>query len=245
VRLPHNAAAAVVAALLVIAAPASAQAPPPAAPEIASAIDAVKADPNLATERTIKALRWRGSDAPATPPGRLAWLADLFRWIDQSARMMVWVAVIAGGGGLAAFLVHMLRGRTGGGRLDAFTPPTHVGDLDIRPESLPDDVGAAARALWDRGDHRAALSLLYRGLLSRLVHVHGVPIRDSSTEGDCLALASGHITPDARLYAGGLVALWQRAVYGREDVATLAVHGLCDDFNRALAPSPAPLGDAA
>ena len=50
-------------------------------------------------------------------------------------------------------------------------------------------------ALWDRGDHRAALALLYRGLLSRLVHVHRVPIRDSSTEGDCLALAARCLTP--------------------------------------------------
>ena len=73
---------------------------------------------------------------------------------------------------------------------DAFVAPTHVRDLDIRPESLPDDIGAAARALWDRGEHRAALALLYRGLLSRLAHVHRLPIRDSSTEGDCLALAA-------------------------------------------------------
>ncbi len=48
--------------------------------------------------------------------------------------------------------------------------PSHVRELDIRPESLPDDIGAAVRALWLAGERRAALSLLYRGTLSRLVH---------------------------------------------------------------------------
>ena len=34
-----------------------------------------------------------------------------------------------------------------------------------------------ALGLWERGEARAALSLLYRGLLSRLVHTYQVPIR--------------------------------------------------------------------
>ncbi len=117
-------------------------------------------------------------------------------------------------------------------RLDV---PSFVRDLDIRPESLPDDIGAAARQLWDSGDHRAALSLLYRGLLSRLAHVHGVPIKDSTTEGDCLALAAQHLFDESRkTYVAQLVRLWQRAVYGGERVADESVHALCEGFARAL-----------
>ena len=56
------------------------------------------------------------------------------------------------------------------------------------PRSLPADIGAAARALWDRGERRAALALLYRGLLSRLVHVHRLPIRDSRPKATALRL---------------------------------------------------------
>ena len=52
---------------------------------------------------------------------------------------------------------------------EVFVAPTHVRDLDIRPETLPADIGAAARQLWERGEQRAALALLYRGMLSRLV----------------------------------------------------------------------------
>ena len=68
-------------------------------------------------------------------------------------------------------------------QLRAFAPArgaesavSHVRDLDVRPESLPDDVGAAAWALWQAGKVPAALSLLYRGALSRLIHRFEVPI---------------------------------------------------------------------
>jgi hypothetical protein len=116
--------------------------------------------------------------------------------------------------------------------------PTHVRDLDIRPESLPVDIGAAARTLWSRGEHRAALALLYRGLLSRLAHVHQVPVKDSSTEGDCLALAVTHLTIDRSEYTSRLIRVWQRAVYGGVNAETSAVYALCDGFAPALDPAP-------
>jgi hypothetical protein len=118
--------------------------------------------------------------------------------------------------------------------------PTHVRDLDIRPASLPPDIGAAARALWDAGQQRAALALLYRGLLSRLAHVHSVPIRDSTTEGDCLALAAEHLPTPRHDYVSRLVGVWQHAVYGHEEVSAVAVHDLCDGFAPALDPAAAP-----
>jgi len=88
--------------------------------------------------------------------------------------------------------------------------------------------------LWDCGEHRASLALLYRGLLSRLAHVHRIPIRDSSTEGDCLALAARHLTLARREYASSLVGVWQRSVYGHEDARTGSVYALCDDFASVL-----------
>jgi hypothetical protein len=99
---------------------------------------------------------------------------------------------------------------------------------------LPDDVGAAAAALWTSGEHRAALALLYRGLLSRLVHVHGVPIRDSSTEGDCLALAAPRVSAARNSYAARLVRVWQGAVYGTEHPSSETVLALCGEFARVL-----------
>ena len=231
-RLPSSAAALV----LLVALSASAQ-PAPRGPDDAAierALGQVKADPNVATSRTITSLRWRESTAKPRPrPAWLDWVRNFFRWIDQSARVLVWIAV----GGLVALLAfYIVRTLRSWEELpgDAdFVAPTHVRDLDIRPESLPADVGAAARRLWDRGEHRAALALLYRGLLSRLAHVHRLPVRDSSTEGDCLALST-RMESAGRDYAARLIALWQAAVYGHLDADTAAVHDLCERFAAAL-----------
>jgi hypothetical protein len=66
-----------------------------------------------------------------------------------------------------------------------------------------------------------------------------VPIRDSSTEGDCLVLSAGHLSQGRHQYASRLVRVWQRAVYGRDDIPAETVYGICDEFARALdATSP-------
>jgi hypothetical protein len=237
---------AIVVLLLIAASPLRAAAPhqesrrpTPGTPdraEIARALETVKADPNLATERTIKTLRWRQSTdpKPRRMPTWLEWIAELFRWFEQSARVLVWCAAVALAGMLVVYVLRVLRtGRLPRGE-DAFVAPTHVRDLDIRPETLPDDIGAAARDLWERGEHRASLALLYRGMLSRLAHVHGVPIRDSTTEGDCLVLAANRLPRERWEYLSRLVRVWQGFGYGREDVQAATVYVLCDDFAAAI-----------
>src|SRR6202012_5457640 len=125
--------------------------------------------------------------------------------------------------------------------------PTHVRDLDIRPESLPDEIGGSALTMWERGEHRSALALLYRGLLSRLAHVHGVPIRDSSTEGDCVALAVTHLPATRSAYVVRLIRVWQRAVYGNIDPTSDEFNSLSAGFSAAVdtLPETAAVGHAA
>src|SRR5438093_6209656 len=76
----------------------SAETPGPA--EIARALEIVKADPNLATERTVKSLRWKDStpQKPSPTPAWLLWIAGLFGWFSESARLLMWctIAVLAG-----------------------------------------------------------------------------------------------------------------------------------------------------
>jgi hypothetical protein len=208
----------------------------PTRAEIKNAIEAVKADPSLAPEKTIRSLKWvrRSDPEPTEPRGSLQWLLDLMGWLAQSARVLVWVTVALLTGLLVVFVLRLIKERSpsmGPGRKII---PTHVQDLDIRPESLPDHIGSAARALWDSGDQRAALSLLYRGLLSRLVHVHNIPIRDSSTEGDTLDLTATRMREDKRDYVTRLIRVWQHAVYGGQAPDSGALHGLCDEFAPAL-----------
>jgi hypothetical protein len=152
---------------------------------------------------------------------------------------LIWVTAVVLAAYLGVYLTRAMRGRETTPSDEAFVAPTHVRNLDIRPESLPANIGRAARGLWDRGDHRAALSLLYRGLLSRLTHVHRVPIRDSSTEGDCLSLIEGRVAGDTSAYAAKLVNEWRGFVYGGATTASSTMHGLCDDFAGALDRVPA------
>jgi Domain of unknown function (DUF4129) len=208
----------------------------PTRAEIKSAIEVVKADPSLAPERTVRSLKWVGSSdpEPRQNQGSFQWLLDLMGWFAQSARVLVWVTVALLAGLLVVFVLRLIKERSPSMGPARKIIPTHVQDLDIRPESLPDNIGSAARELWDSGEHRAALSLLYRGLLSRLVHVHNIPIRDSSTEGDTLELAASRMREDKRDYVTRLIRVWQHAVYGGQAPDSGTLHGLCDEFAPAL-----------
>lgn len=79
--------------------------------------------------------------------------------------------------------------RRKGHQKDPFTAPDILFGMDIRPESLPEDIPEKARQLWRLGKHRAALSLLYRGALMYLVQYAHLPLDQSHTEGDILAMS--------------------------------------------------------
>src|SRR5206468_3106666 len=53
---------------------------------------------------------------------------------------------------------------------EAYRPPASLFGMELAPEKLPPDVGAAAAELVRAGRVREALALLYRGALSVLVH---------------------------------------------------------------------------
>ena len=209
-------------------------------PEIREAVAVLGEDPALETERTVRRLEWIGESEKEIekPPGWMAWLGFLFGWLAEASRVLVWLLIAAL---VALFLLYALRLARAFGRDrvgEAGPLPTHVRDLDIRPESLPDDIGAAAWELWERGRQREAIALMYRGLLSRLVHVHDVPIRDSSTEGDSLRLAENHLPQARHGYVARLIRTWQRAVYGGEDPQGAEMRVLCERFAAELRPPP-------
>ncbi|SMC27080.1 protein of unknown function [Andreprevotia lacus DSM 23236] len=96
--------------------------------------------------------------------------------------------------------------------------PDEICGLDIRPESLPDDVPAGVRRLWGEGRQRDALALLYRATVSRLAHDHALELHAGDTEGD--VLRAGRRAAEAqRLPAQALDAcrdvteIWSAAAY--------------------------------
>lgn len=208
----------------------------PGAETVVRALDVVKADPNLTPTRKIRTLQWQPQPEAMQNTGLPGWVIRLARWLAESTRVMVWGATIVSALLLAAYLVRVGWNRSSDAHDTLSIAPTHVRELDIRPESLPTDIGATAQAMWDRGEHRLALALLYRGVLSRLVHVHRVPIRDSSTEGDCLRLTRLSATTVPAEYAAVVILVWQRFVYGQFVPDDDRVRQLCQSFRSSLAP---------
>ena len=220
--------------------------------DVASAVASVRSDPNLGGPHTERSLRFK-ADADkkrkAEPPA--PWLLEMVRWMSEAGRGLMWLL-----GAVAVALLIVFAWRWIPVRADAVAgrtavlPPSHVNDLDIRPDSLPDDIAGSARALWQRGERRAALSLLYRGALSRLVHDHAVAIRGASTEGECVVLARAVLPAAGGAFFERLVGAWQTAVYAARwpDAANVAV--LFDDFDahfaaRRIEPTGKPIGAAA
>lgn len=218
--------------------PGPAVASAPTHQEVQQAVDKVRQHPDLGGTKREKTLRFKDKEKEREPAKRhdnpFEWLRGLGRWLSETARVLVWLAGAAAVAIVVVGLRRWIQVRAGLAPTRLPGLPSHVQDLDIRPESLPEAIGAAAAELWQRGEHRAALSLLYRGALSRLVHAHGVPIRAASTEGECVVLSRGKLDAQGSRFFAQLVGAWQLAVYGARLPDTQLALTLCRDFDLNL-----------
>ena len=221
--------------------------------QVDAVVAALLADPDLKPTRKTRVLQFKHREdrkrpEPQEPPAWLVqwlrWVAQAFQWLADTTRWLVWLLGALAVALLAVSVRRWAREHSDAGADFALALPSHVGSLDVRPESLPAAIGAQARALWLRGEQRSALSLLYRGALSRLIHAHSVPIRAAHTESECVRLAQGRLSADAGSFFARLVAIWQLAVYAGRAPDGGRVLALCDQFDAMLggsaAPAPAP-----
>ena len=178
-----------------------------------------------------KELRWVprqwGSRDEKTEAPDLSWAADFAAFVARGAEVLLY-------GGLAvgiAALLFSLRGvrvdlRRGGAPA---LPRTFMG-LDLDPDSLPDDVVAAARALWAQGEAIAALSLLYRGALVRLGARGALEIPESATEFECLRMIRRTQQGEIARSFGALTNAWIGARYAHAQPALGEFEALCAGF---------------
>jgi hypothetical protein len=199
---------------------------------IDAAIGDLRHDPNLGGETKIRTLRWVNKFQPQPPPTSPAWIIGLFGYIGQFGGLLLW---IVGAGGVAVAAVWILRLlKSGAPRAvpaQADVGDRQVLDLDIHPDSLPDDVSAAAIELLRAGRLRDSLSLLYRASLSFAVHRFGVTLGVHHTEREVLKAVKVALDDARARYFADLVATWQRVVYAGEAVSPEAVLPLCAGFS--------------
>lgn len=102
--------------------------------------------------------------------------------------------------------------------------------MSVTPESLPDDVVAAARKAWHAGEHQLALSYLYRGSITWLVHRADVPIAESDTEADCLRRVDAMQDTRVAPYFSFLTSSWVGMAYGKQKPDDDVMDQLCDTW---------------
>lgn len=107
--------------------------------------------------------------------------------------------------------------------------PSQLFGLELTPESLPDDVASEAERLWPE-QPRAALGLLYRALLSRLLHDYRLPLKHSHTEGEVLDLVTCLDQQELEHYSQQLTGHWQALAYGHRLPPAALQHDLCQGW---------------
>jgi hypothetical protein len=214
---------------------ASAQAAPKSAAE---EIKKVMAEPEFGKEQTRKSIKYVGPSWEPKESKRKSydweWLEVLVRFVSEAARFLAWTAGALALAVALYFLAKYLRLRAGGGNRKS--RPDFLFGLDVRPESLPEDVAAAAAALAREGRTREALSLLYRGALVRFLD-QGLEFLRGDTEGDCQRKVDRAAPTPTRDFFRRLVAAWQSLAYGHRTVGTDDVLALAGEWQRQFAPA--------
>ena len=150
-----------------------------------------------------------GGNYGADSAGMFGAFAQLFFWL-------VIVAVVVGIIWLTVRNRHIFSVNRSKGVGDKKSPVRSVMGMEFDPQSLPEDVVAAARQAWDARDHQLALSLLYRGSLSWLLNEAELSISESDTELDCVQRTNSSTQSDEiKLYFSTLTNRWMALAYGK------------------------------
>jgi hypothetical protein len=172
--------------------------------------------------------RWEPRMKETKSDTDLSWLVALGQALAKAGEVLLWI----GAGALIAYALWWaarMMPRAGEPQPEPYRPPAALFGMELAPEKLPPDVGAAAAALAREGKLREALGLLYRGALSELVHKRGVRLLASHTEGDVLRL-SGNMG-----YLANLVDAWRRCAYARRTPPAAEVETLAAQYGSAFA----------
>jgi hypothetical protein len=217
-------------------APASeAPAVPPSQRRAAREIKEVLKRPEFDQYRERLGLEYLGKPQQRKPDRRIdsAGWAAFIEGLAQFLRILAYAAIALA----VIFLLYYLLRRFDllGRERSSYVPPATLFGLDVRPESLPDDVAGAALELARAGELLKALSLLYRGALVTLLHRDGVELASGDTEDDCLRKSRKHIADPSLAYFARLLAAWQRLAYARREVPNSEVEALCGDWRAHFA----------
>ena len=177
--------------------------------------------------RTQEKWDWKGNNRESNRGGGVGFFQIL-------GNFFFWLVVVAAIGGLAYWIYtyrHVFLNRS----FKRSSTPSHsrattVMGMDVRTESLPDNIAQAAWDAWTAGQRQEALSLLYRGSISWMVVRENLPIIESDTEFDCIQRAEALTDRQMVAYFSQLTDRWTSAAYGKLWPDDATVELLCKDW---------------
>lgn len=162
--------------------------------------------------------------------------SNTFKHFALGLEVLLWSLLFAGFALLAwryRDWLHAFVSRRGPSGPNVAKPvPTQLFGLELGAATLPGDIATTAERLWPT-QPREALGLLYRGLLSRLLHDFDLPLKSADTEGQVLDRIQQLQQPQLLAFSDELTHHWQNLAYGHRLPPALVQQKLCSDW-RAL-----------
>ena len=150
--------------------------------------------------------------------GLFSWIGNLFSNGAGLFEAMLWISISM----LLILLLLRLRiwsrwlGGPGGRQNSSRPVPTRLFGLDVKAGTIPADIFSQVQKLIAQGELRAALSLLYRASLIKLIHLHQLDIPESATEGECLQIVRNHRPEPETTFFQRMTGAWLRLAYAHE-----------------------------
>ncbi|WP_077045713.1 DUF4129 domain-containing protein [Pseudomonas sp. KK4] len=215
-----------------------------------ASIKAILDQPPFKNRETVTRYRFgNDKDSPAAPnDGQIpSWLKALFELLGSQRfgaiasliETLLWGALAVGLGlliwryrdGLQAYASRRPppEKRAGG------SIPQQAFGLDLDRETLPTDIAASAQSLWQT-QPRQALGLLYRALLSHLLHDFNIVLKAADTEGQVLERVAQLQQPQLLAFSRDLTRHWQNMAYGHRLPPADSQQQLCDGWRALFGP---------
>ena len=219
-------------------------------------IDEVLQGEDFYNEVTVTRWRLKQQDQE-TEDTDLSWLEKIIRWllehlfdgefkksdssqqvsVPQIVEAILWIAAILVIGYLLYRILifyDVLRPR-GSGTSDSETrSPDVMFGLDVREQSLPEDVAGQALDLWQQGRHREAIGLLYRSTLSVLIHRHQFQFNESHTEQECALIVTHSADNKMSDFVTRMTRTWQMLAYAHRLPEAQQVQALCNEWPEVM-----------
>ncbi|EUB71199.1 protein of unknown function DUF4129 [Pseudomonas sp. GM41(2012)] len=213
-------------------------------------IKAILDQPPFKNKESVTRYRF-GEDQPvadtADDDRTTEWLEALLKLLDNQRfgaaatliEVLLWSVVISAIGLLIwhyrDWLQAFVRRRPALNSKVARPLPQQAFGLDLNRETLPADIAASAERLWQTHP-REALGLLYRGLLSHLLHDFNLLLKPADTEGQVLERIEHLQQPALLAFSKSLTGHWQNMAYGHRLPPAHLQQELCDGWRALFGP---------